>query len=66
MSILNPTKRSFERGSDDFIKQPEAEAHDGQKRRRSTSGYGLLEEDATQSRSPRPPHSRSPLLVRRH
>jgi hypothetical protein len=26
MSILNPTKRSFERGSDDFIKQPEAEA----------------------------------------
>lgn len=25
MSILNPTKRSSERGSDDFIKQPEAE-----------------------------------------
>jgi hypothetical protein len=26
MSILNPTKRGFERGTDDFIKQAEAEA----------------------------------------
>jgi hypothetical protein len=27
MSIINLTKRSFERGADDFIKQPEAEAN---------------------------------------